>query len=262
MASLICKLLGEGRRTICVAAALAASVPGAVAAQLPGGHWTVAEADGATLLTDIWGPGQRQYQASRGQPVMAGTTVVTSEEGHAVLVRRGDVITVFANSVVTIPDEPDGQRLSVVQSLGKLLFRMETRESRNFEVRTPFLVAAVKGTVFAVDVQEAGATVDVTEGTVAVTPASGGDSQLVGAGWTAKVEFGRAAVALADNRRENAVNRLAGTEPAGGASPGSGARGVAARNSGRGGPGPDRPAPPGRSPPAKSPPDIGDRRTR
>lgn len=162
-----------------------------VPAQAAGGHWTISAVDGAAMviIDEV-----EQYAASRGYPVPAGTTIVTGDDGMVVLVRRGDSITVFPNSEVTIPEDPAGDRLGVLQSFGELLFRMETRESRNFEVRTPFLAATVKGTVFTVVVESTRATVSVSEGMVRVTPARGGRSDVVHAG-------NRAAVTAANANR-------------------------------------------------------------
>lgn len=173
-------------------------------AQAAGGHWTISAADGAAMVIvdEV-----EQYAASRGYPVPAGTTIVTGDDGMVVLVRRGDSITVFPNSEVTIPEDPAGDRLGVLQSFGELLFRMETRESRNFEVRTPFLAATVKGTVFTVVVESTRATVSVSEGMVRVTPTRGGRSEMVRPGWTATGQLGGNYVELAP-RRESRVTTL------------------------------------------------------
>jgi ferric-dicitrate binding protein FerR (iron transport regulator) len=162
---------------------------GLAPAQAADGHWTMAAVDGVAMVATQGGEG---YEASQGHPLVAGATLVTGDESTVTLVRRGDSMTVYPNSEVTIPKASDGDRLGVVQGLGKLLFRMETRESRNFEVRTPYLAATVKGTVFTVEVATDNATVTVAEGSVLVAPARGGRSQMVHAGNRASVKAGSA----------------------------------------------------------------------
>ena len=75
----------------------------------------------------------------------------------------------------------------VLQSLGKLLFRMESRESRDFKIDTPYLAAAIKGTTFTVEVDDDDAAVEVSEGSVLVTANRSGQSAYVGAGERAEV---------------------------------------------------------------------------
>jgi hypothetical protein len=153
-------------------------------AQTAGDHWTVSTVDGAAMLT---GDGGEGYAASPGQPVTAGTTIMTEDDGTVVLVRRGDSVTVYPNSEMTIPAGSGAGEPGILQDIGKLLFRMETRESRDFEVRTPFLAATIKGTTFTVVVEPTRATVSVAEGLVRVEAARGMDSAMVGAGKEATV---------------------------------------------------------------------------
>ena len=56
----------------------------------------------------------------------------------------------------------DQHRMGIARQVG---FQPE----RAFEVETPFLIAGVKGTAFAVDVEHGSASVSVTEGTVSVS---------------------------------------------------------------------------------------------
>jgi len=148
-------------------------------------HWTIASAEGTAILILN---GSEEVAATQGYPVEAGATLITGVDGMVTLVRRGDSVTMHPNSEMTVPDTVSGDRMGVLQNLGRLLFRMETRESRNFEVRTPFLAATVKGTVFTVEVAADQATVTVTEGSVLVAPVRGGRSELVDAGNRASVK--------------------------------------------------------------------------
>lgn len=176
---------GYGRWPNAAVLVLALCLIGFVPARAGDGHWTMAAVDGVAMVIAQGGGG---HAATQGHPLSTGARLVTGEDGTVTLVRRGDSMTVYPNSEVTIPESSNGDRLGVVQGLGKLLFRMETRGSRNFEVRTPFLAATVKGTVFIVEVAADNATVTVAEGSVLVAPARGGRSQLVDAGNRASVK--------------------------------------------------------------------------
>ena len=74
----------------------------------------------------------RREPAAIGQ----GAVIETGADGHAVLTRPGDSITVFPNSRFSVPQVDDGNEPGILQSLGKLLFKMESRESRDFKIET------------------------------------------------------------------------------------------------------------------------------
>lgn len=149
-----------------------------------GSPWTVASVKGAAKF--VTGAGAAS-EAIDGRPVNAGTTIVTGDDGMVVLARRGDSITVYPNSRMMVPASQNGEEPGIMQSLGKLLFRMESRESRDFNVDTPYLAAAIKGTTFTVEVEQREATVAVTEGLVQVTANASGKVAYVGAGQKAEV---------------------------------------------------------------------------
>jgi uncharacterized membrane protein YgcG len=194
-----------------LAVALTVGLLTSMPTQAAGGHWTVSAVDGAVMVI---GSGGEAYAASRGQPVVAGSTVVTEDDSAVVLTRRGDSITVYPNSEMTIPVASGAGEPGVLQGIGRLLFRMETRESRDFEVRTPFLAATVKGTTFTVVVTRTQATVSVAEGSVHVAAARGGRSEMVRPGWTATVEFDREFVGLAARKRNPTNNVTKTGDPA------------------------------------------------
>ena len=183
------------------AAAVLVSSCLAAQAQVAAGHWTVSAVEGTATMIVGGSEAHRILQAAtRGYPVMAGTTIVTEDDGTVVLVRRGDSITVYPNSQMTIAVVAAEDESGVLQEIGKLLFRMETRESRDFEVRTPYLAATIKGTVFTVAVGPTRATVAVAEGMVRVEPTTGGRIEMVRAGWAATADAGSGFVELARNR--------------------------------------------------------------
>ncbi|MCZ6466520.1 MAG: FecR domain-containing protein, partial [Alphaproteobacteria bacterium] len=77
----------------------------------------------------------------------------------------------------------------VFQSLGTLLYRIKERAAgmAAFEVETPYLVALVKGTVFAVNASAEEASVQLREGVVRVQATRGGKGITLAAGQTARV---------------------------------------------------------------------------
>lgn len=172
------------RRVFVLAAALAAILSLSASAEAGGGPWTVVFVEGAAKL--ITGGGAAEALVA-GQPVTGGVAIATSEDGRVVVARRGDSITVLPNSRMTIPPHSGEEGSGVLQSLGRLLFRMESRESRDFEVKTPHLAAAIKGTIFTVDVDADESAVSVSEGVVLVTANASGDSVHVGAGQRVRV---------------------------------------------------------------------------
>lgn len=178
------------------AVVLAGCLLGYIPAQAAGGHWTMTAVDGVAMVVVS---GDEGYVAAQGHPVMVGTTLVTGSDATVTLMRRGDSITVYPNSEITIPAKSDSGHLGVVQSLGKMLYRMETRESWNFEVRTPYLAATVKGTVFTVTVTADRADVSVSEGMVRVESAQGGGGKMVRAGNRASVNVASADLVAVEN---------------------------------------------------------------
>jgi len=142
--------------------------------------WTVASSEGAVMID---GKTVEMSGAAVGQ----GTVIETGADGNVVLTRPGDSITVFPNSKMSVPETASAGEPGILQSLGKLLFRMESRESRDFKIETPYLAAAIKGTTFTVEVESEDATVEVLEGSVLVSANRSGQSSYVGPGEQASV---------------------------------------------------------------------------
>lgn len=149
-----------------------------------GGFWTVSTFKGTVTIDG-------RPATTAGAQLGPGTVIGTAADGNAVLSRPGDSITIYPNSRMTVPDAGGDAEPGILQTLGKLLFRMESRESRDFEIRTPYLAAAIKGTTFTVYVAETEAEVDVLEGSVLVTANRSGHAQYVGPGQRAVVGGGR-----------------------------------------------------------------------
>jgi ferric-dicitrate binding protein FerR (iron transport regulator) len=147
------------------------------------GAWVLATVEGTV---DIDG----KTAGSMGATIDQGSVIETGADGNVVLTRSGDSITMFPNSKMSVPASDNGEDPGVLQTLGKLLFRMESRESRDFKIETPYLAAAIKGTTFTVEVEDNDAAVEVSEGSVLVTANRSGQSAYVGAGERANVRGG------------------------------------------------------------------------
>lgn len=139
-------------------------------------RWTIEDVTGAVKVGDgrgVW------RTAQPGQTLGGGTHVVTGADGAVTVRRERDEIVASPGTEFEITSDGDEQPHSVLQTIGRMLFRMETRETRNFSVGTPYLAAAVKGTVFTVEVDTGMAAVSVEEGSVEVTIAATGDAVMV-----------------------------------------------------------------------------------
>ncbi len=127
--------------------------------------------------------------ATAGNELAEGMTVTTGDASRMVLTRAGDTITVSPNSAFSVgPDTPNASSPSILQTLGTLLFSIDSSAGpRNFQVRTPYLAAVIKGTVFSVSVTPEGSALHVTEGLVQVADLATGQTGLVAVGQTARV---------------------------------------------------------------------------
>lgn len=176
----ISDLARKGRAIALFAATLAALTAAFEAKAAEGGNWMVASAKGAVTIDG-------QAAGASVSTIGPGAVIVTGADGNVVLTRPGDSITVFSNSKVSVPAGDSGGESGILQTLGKLLFRMESRESRDFRIDTPYLAAAIKGTTFTVEVDDDDATVEVSEGSVLVTANRSGQAAYVGPGEHASV---------------------------------------------------------------------------
>lgn len=149
-----------------------------------GEQWTVTAVEGSAMVIDTE-HGTRDVQP--GLRLGAGSTIVTGEDGTIALDREADSIVVFPSSSATIPATATTGAPDILQEFGQLLYQMESRDSWDFQVRTPYLVATVKGTTFTVTVERSSAMVSVAEGMVQVDAARDGRSVMVGAGRQATV---------------------------------------------------------------------------
>ncbi|HEX8064712.1 MAG TPA: FecR family protein [Allosphingosinicella sp.] len=151
-------------------------------AQVPA--WRVTEAAGAVQVQH----GGRTGAAMRGAALQPGDVVTTGANGRAVLVRGQEYVIVSARTRVRLPAAAEERGIvQMLQDWGRATFRIEKKATPHFGVKTPYLVALVKGTVFTVIADGKGAQVAVTEGRVEVGTPDGAVRQMVDAGMAASI---------------------------------------------------------------------------
>jgi hypothetical protein len=153
------------------------------------GTWFVVELSGSAF-SRLGEVGEGAWQPLQpGESLAAGSRVRTGKDGNLVLANAVDRIQLSPDSEIELPGPKDGDAITrVIHWIGTAVFDVGKRPSPQFEVSTPYLVAVVKGTIFATTVSEAGSVVKVTDGVVGVAAAGGGgDSIDVRAGETASV---------------------------------------------------------------------------
>ncbi len=167
--------------------------PGAVLAQ--SGVWTARTVSGQVQVSrSATDPSQALVV---GDTVSPTAVIITGPRSSATIERSGDRIDIAAGTRVEL--QPDATSTTVLQAFGRAVYEVVSGRGPRFKVRTPFLVAGVKGTIFAVTVVGQTATVSVSEGVVGVSPPTeSGDFQSadVTAGLSANVGFGPGGLSL------------------------------------------------------------------
>lgn len=171
-------------QAVAVAVTLCGGLAGASAEERTT-DWQVGKSSG-----EVW------IRSSSAQPVALGAAAVlkpgdsiqTGRHGRVLLVRGQDSILIAPNSSITLPPPGgDATTTTILQQAGSILLEVDRKGPRSFEVETPYLVAAVKGTSFRVSLTGAAATVDVVRGAVEVAHLRSGQHAAVLAGQSASV---------------------------------------------------------------------------
>ena len=120
--------------------------------------------------------------------VNPGDQLDAGPSSQVVLARGETSIAMTSGSQMVVPEKAGaGERATIMQKLGTLLFKIEKKSTPHFEVQTPFMAAVVKGTTFTVSVDGAASAVHVIEGAVEVASLATGDVAMVRPGFTAVV---------------------------------------------------------------------------
>ncbi|MFN8946148.1 MAG: FecR domain-containing protein [Alphaproteobacteria bacterium] len=126
--------------------------------------WRIVQSIGDVSIT---GPDTAISRPKAGTMLPALSVIVTGSNGRAILSRQGQQIVVQPNSRLELT--PDAGGRTVLRQLGGVAsFNVDRRKVPHFEVNTPYLAAAVKGTRFEVRVLQNRAEVNVFEGKVEV----------------------------------------------------------------------------------------------
>lgn len=175
-----------GVRALSCALLLAAcvAVTPASPAMAQDASWKVSKSSGEVFID---APGAQPAALSADAVLTPGATVRTGSNGRVLLIRGAETIMVSPNSVIQVPADKSGGMTSILQRSGSVVFDVEKKNVRHFEVSTPYLAAVVKGTQFRVTVDEAGSHVDVLRGQVQVTDFKSGQRVLVNPSQTATV---------------------------------------------------------------------------
>jgi hypothetical protein len=191
--------------------------------------WRVSKSSGEVWIS---APGVQSVLLTDATTLTPGSTVRTGANGRVLLSRGAETIMVSPNSVMEIPVAKEGGSglTRVLQQSGQLLFDVEKKNVRHFEVATPYLAAVVKGTQFRVSVDEIGSRVEVLRGQVQVMDFKSGQRALVnpdqkaevllhgnpglalsGAGSLSPIEFGRPQVSPVSPLLETEMRAAAAT---------------------------------------------------
>ena len=150
--------------------------------------WTVKEVTG-TARIQHGGAGWAALKV--GDSVQPGSKVETTADARLALARPGDSIDVAGNSRFEVPSAVDPKAKApahILQTVGTLLFKITTRPDHPFGVKTPYLAAVIKGTVFTVSVKGSESELHVTKGAVEVTSVITNQVVMVRPGMTAAID--------------------------------------------------------------------------
>lgn len=114
-----------------------------------------------------------------------GDVIATGANGRAMLTKGDDYVVVAPASRLMLPKEQQQSGFTrLFQQMGTMLYKVKRTGVPHFAVETPMLAAVVKGTTFTVVVDDKRAAVQVTEGIVEVSSATGDARRLVEGGMT------------------------------------------------------------------------------
>ena len=226
--------------------------------------WRIVVAAGSVRHRPLGSSSELDWRtAVSGDYLPAGVEIETGLSSHVLLTNGGDSITLQESSRIALPLATEAGVTLVLQDTGKAFYEVESRRAPSgesgelpirpspaglaggrFEVQTRYLVAVVKGTGFGVSVDDEGASVSVTEGTVGVTDSSTGESGDVSAGQTASAgtssgtggaSAGVGADSAAADTGDDAGGASSGGDGSGGGSGGGGSGGGGSGGGGSGG---------------------------
>ncbi len=143
-------------------------------------YWTVLVVDGTAYRREGVNAWNDRAPIAAGDLIGPYQSIETGAGSEVLLLRDDDIIRVQANTVIQLPaPEVGGPETTVVQPGGDASYAVGSRDEPSFEVVTPYLVAGIKGTRFAIT--ENASRLSVTEGLIGLSSAGGCGSVDVGA---------------------------------------------------------------------------------
>ena len=150
-----------------------------------GSDWEVLSVSGKAEWREQAGEGAwRRLERNTG--LADGSEIRTGEDGSVVVAKGLDRIEMQAATSIVVAARKSGGAMETDQTTGSATYTVEKRPSGTFAVRTPYVVAVVKGTQFSVEVNEEDTSVSVDEGRVSVSDERSGDKADVNPGQTAR----------------------------------------------------------------------------
>lgn len=151
--------------------------------------WIVVKTFGETWVSSS---GVQKVSLSRGRNLPGDATIVTGRDGKVVLARGQQSIILAPNSTIRLNDgRADGEWTTISQDRGLATYLVNKRQGPHFRVRTPSLIAVVKGTKFKVVENRDLSKIWVSEGLVQVSVPRSGMSVDIKAGQSAVLGRGR-----------------------------------------------------------------------
>jgi hypothetical protein len=143
--------------------------------------WTVIAVSGTARQLPSLNAWNEAKPLAPGNLVAPSNIVTTSPGSEATLMRASDILVIYANAAVRLPEpRAPGVRAQAEQISGDVFYLIEPMEAAPFEAVTPYFTVGVRGTRFLIT--NFGRTVVVTQGRVLVTAAASGASAEVNGG--------------------------------------------------------------------------------
>ena len=152
--------------------------------------WRIASQDGEVRVRQIEDeetPGAWRTPQI-GERLTGRVEVETRDDGRIWLVRDGDIVTLHGSTSIVLPEVTETDTHPPIEQLrGRGNYQVQSRPGWTFKVKTPYLLALVKGTTFDIEVGSDHASLAVTEGVVNVSTEEDEPGKDVSHGQTAQV---------------------------------------------------------------------------
>jgi hypothetical protein len=168
--------------------------------------WKVEKTSGEVWVTR---EGAQPVALNMEPALRPGDNIRTGRNGRVLLTRGEERIVISPNSEMGLAVENKGDLATTIkQQAGSILLSVEKKNTKHFEVETPYLAAVVKGTQFQVSVNKAQAQVNVLEGQVQVSDFKSGQQIVLLPGQAAAaLANGAGGLSLSGSGKFNAIEQ-------------------------------------------------------